>query len=391
MKRRRLLAPLAIALVLAGSMARLSGAVGAADLPARLTDAEFWKLTEDLSEPNGSFTSDNLLSNEIVFARTVPDLIARTKPGGVYLGVGPEQNFTYITAIKPRMAFITDIRRGNLHTQLMYKALFELSANRAEFLSRLFTKPKPANLPVNATVTQLMDHYWEAFVENEAAYDANLKAIHQHLTKTHAFPLPQEDLDGVARVYRTFYWYGPAMNYSASTTLSLAGAGRGTTYWDLMVQGDGLSYLGSEEKFAFMKDLESRNMLVPVVGNFAGPKALRAVGAYIKDHGATVTAFYLSNVEGYLQRAGIWQTFCANVATFPLDDASLFIRPSGSGMVILNAQPIAQPIQVQGAAGAAGGVITPKTRVIGTYTPGGAGSSGLVPIAPEVKGCAGSF
>ena len=56
------------------------------------------------------------------------------------MGVGPEQNFTYIVATKPSMAFIVDVRRGNLDLQLMYKALFELSADRAEFVSRLFSQ-----------------------------------------------------------------------------------------------------------------------------------------------------------------------------------------------------------------------------------------------------------
>ena len=121
------------------------------DLPDRLTDQEFWKLTEDLSEPNGYFRSDNLVSNEQVFARVVPELVSRTKPGGVYLGVGPEQNFTYIAAMKPKMAFIIDIRRANLHLHLMYKALFELSADRAEFLGRLFTRTRPEGLTPQST------------------------------------------------------------------------------------------------------------------------------------------------------------------------------------------------------------------------------------------------
>jgi hypothetical protein len=111
-----------------------------------------------------------------------------------------------------------------------------------------------------------------------------------------------------------------------------AGTNPRGTYWDLVTQtdqaGEGLSFLGSEEKFRFVKDLESRNLVVPVVGNFSGPKALRAVGQYVRDHGATVTAFYLSNVEGYLRREpGSWQAFCANVATMPIDDGSFFIRP----------------------------------------------------------------
>ena len=166
MKRLLLLSSLTLALVLNGLVARPIGSARV-ELPASLTDQEFWRLTEEMSEPNGAFTSDNLLSNERVFARLVPELVAKTKPGGVYLGVGPEQNFTYIAAMRPRMAFITDIRRGNLHLQLMYKALFELSADRAEFVSRLFTKPRPAGLTATSSVTELMNAYWEAFTSDE--------------------------------------------------------------------------------------------------------------------------------------------------------------------------------------------------------------------------------
>ena len=351
-----------------GGLAAHPIGLGATDLPARLSDQEFWRLTEDLSEPDGAFTSDNLLSNERVFGRLIPDLIARTKPGGVYLGVGPEQNFTYIAAMRPRIAFITDIRRGNLHLQLMYKALFELSADRAEFVSRLFTKPRPPGLSASSTVRELMDAYWEAFTADEAAFRANLQAVQNHLTRTRAFPLSAEDLDGIAAVYRAFYWYGPSITWaarvslralSAPTTMVLTGntvTMGGATYWDIVTQADasgqGLSFLATEDKFAFVQDLERKNLIVPVVGNFSGPKALRGVGAFIRARGATVTAFYLSNVESYLQRAGTWADFCANVATMPLDDGSIFIRPSGSGTV-------------------------PTMRLV----------PGLVPMSAEVKAC----
>jgi hypothetical protein len=85
-------------------------------------------------------------------------------------------------------------------------------------------------------------------------------------------------------------------------------------------------FLSSEDAFAFVKDLESRNLIVPVVGNFAGPKAIRAVGAYLKLKGDIVSAFYLSNVEEYMRRDGSWPAFCENVSTLPLDDTSTFIR-----------------------------------------------------------------
>src|SRR5580693_1361903 len=86
--------------------------------PDRLTDQEFWKLSADSSEPDGTFRSENLLSNELGMQWVIPDLLKITKPGRVYMGVGPEQNFAYIAALKPSMAFIIDIRRGNLELQL---------------------------------------------------------------------------------------------------------------------------------------------------------------------------------------------------------------------------------------------------------------------------------
>src|SRR5436190_21629989 len=151
MRRNRtlLLAPLTLTFMLAASLTCLDAR--AQGIPSRLTDQEFWRLTEELSEPDGAFRSDNLLSNEMVFARMLPELLAHTKPGGVYMGVGPEQNFTYIAAMTSKMAFITDIRRENLHVLLMYKAIFELSKDRAEFISLLFTKPRPAGLSTSST------------------------------------------------------------------------------------------------------------------------------------------------------------------------------------------------------------------------------------------------
>lgn len=391
----KLLVSLFLGLVWLGST-HLAGSA-APELPARLSDQEFWKLTEEISEPDGTFQSDNLLSNELVFARTVPALSSATKPDGVYLGVGPEQNFTYIAAMKPRMAFITDIRRGNLHLQLMYKALFELSADRAEFVSRLFTKKRPAGLTAASTSTELMNAYWEAFSSDEAAFQANLRAVIDQLTVTHAFPLSAGDLDGIANVYRAFYWYGPSMTYSARTDRTSPAGGSGTSYWTLMTQsspeGEGLSYLGSEARFHVVKTLEASNLLVPIVGNFSGPKALRAVGNYLRTRNATVTAFYVSNVEGYLRQDGSWSRFCANVASMPLDDASVFLRPSGTVRFTVGVPGAPPPNPATGAIVTAprvtllNGQPVPASQLLGTYTPTG---SGLLNIAAEVKSCGGT-
>lgn len=121
-------------------------------IPDHLSDQEFWSMVEDFSEPNGYFQSENLLSNETGFQVVIPELLRTVKPGGVYLGVGPEQNFTYIVALRPRIAFIVDIRHQNAVHHLLYKALIELSDNRADFLARLFSRPRPpGSVPARAS------------------------------------------------------------------------------------------------------------------------------------------------------------------------------------------------------------------------------------------------
>ncbi len=307
-------------------------------LPDRLSDDEFWKLSTQFSEPDGSFRSDNLLSNEVWLQYVIPDLLNVAKQGRVYMGVGPEQNFTYITALKPQMAVIVDIRRGNLDLHLMYKAIFETSADRPEFLSKLFARKRPAGLTASTNVHDLFDAY--ANVTPDEAYGKQtFDAMVDYLKTKRHFQLAQQDVDGMLFVYQFFEQYGPDLTYWMSGGF---GGGRGggfgrnsPTYADLMQNTDAAgtlrSYLATEENFNFMKQLETRNMLLPVVGNFAGPKALRAVAAWLKEHNAVVSAFYLSNVEQYLNMDGIWNDFCANAATLPVDDTSQFIRSYRGG------------------------------------------------------------
>ena len=301
-----------------------------AALPERLADREFWQMTSDFSEPNGDFQVDNLLSNEISFQNVIPDLTWIAKPRRAYMGVGPEQNFTYIAALKPRIAFIVDIRRGNLNLHLMYKALFELSADRAGFVSRLFSKARPGGLGPRSTAAEIFAAYSKVD-SSEALYQKNLQAIDDWLVTTHGFALSPDDLQAIEYTYHAFYQFGPRVRYSSTGN----GGGRWPTYIDLMEASDGegqtRAYLASEDDFAFVKNLETRNLIVPIVGNFAGPKAIRAVGKYLKSKQTKVSAFYLSNVEQFLRQDGIWGNFCDNVATLPLDETSTFIRSSPFG------------------------------------------------------------
>jgi hypothetical protein len=309
----------------------LSWGVRADSLPSRLTDAQFWQLIGRFSELNGTFRSDNLLSNEIGMQAVIPELTRVAKPGRVYLGVGPEQNFTYIVALRPKIAFIVDVRRGNLDLQLMYKALFDLSADRAAFVSRLFSRARPTGLGAASSPSAIFEAF-QPVSASDTLYQSNLHAVLDDLTRTHKFALLPGDVSGIGEVYHAFFEFGPGIQYSST---GRSGGRSQPTYADLMTAGDAegtpRSYLATEDRFLFLKELEARNMLVPVVGNFGGPRALRRVGAYVRDHGATISAFYLSNVEQYLRMDGLWRTFCGNVAALPLDKTSTFIRSVHGG------------------------------------------------------------
>jgi hypothetical protein len=333
----------------AATVALVVGALGwvaatrarVADLPAKLADQDFWALSESASEPNGEFQSDNFLSNERGYQLIISDLLGKAKPGRVYLGVGPEQNFPYMIALKPALAVIFDVRRGNLHEQLLYKALFEMSSDRADFLSRLFSRPRPEGLSTASTVTELMAAY-ETVTPTADRYQKNLEAVSDWLTKRHGFALHPDDLAGIDYVYKTaFYAGGPDLTYGRGAGRGGRGGfgggfggGNSQTYAGLQELDDGQGvnrgFLGSEANWLVMKDLETRNLVVPVVGDFGGTKAIRTVGRYLKEHGAVVSAFYLSNVEQYLNRSGTEDAFLCNVATLPLDDTSMFIF-TGSG------------------------------------------------------------
>jgi hypothetical protein len=213
----------------------------------------------------------------------------------------------------------------------MYKALIELSSDRADFVSRLFSKKRPAGLTAASTPAEIFRAFYDVKTE-EDLYKANLQAIDDQLVKHHGITLSTDDLKGIEYVYWNFYWYGPAITYSSSSSNQYNGRGNSNfpSYADLMLaddgQGQNRSYLGSDANFQAMKAFEERNLLVPVVGDFAGPKALRAVGKWIREHGSVISAFYTSNVEQYLFQNGVYGAFYNNVATLPVDDESTFIR-----------------------------------------------------------------
>jgi hypothetical protein len=292
-----------------------------------IDDSTFAALITGLSERGRYFDTDNLISNESSYLHVIDGLRERDVRGGAYIGVGPDQNFSYMAAIRPRIAFIIDIRRDNLIQHVLFKTLFEMAPTRIEFVSLLFGRtppPDPAEW-TDRSIAGLLAYIDEAPVDADYARALQRRLV-EHAQAT-GVPLSADDLATLVRIHTTFMNAGPDLRYSSH---GRAPRPSYPTYRQLLNatdrDGDQASFLADEEDYAFLRTLEQNNLVIPVVGDFAGPHALRAVGGYIRDTGMIVSAFYLSNVEFYLWQDGIFDRFAHSVATLPYDRRTTMIR-----------------------------------------------------------------
>jgi len=292
-------------------------------LPDQITDQEFWRIVTDFSEPQGLYTGDNWISNEASIQDVIPPLKQLTKPGGIYLGVGPEQNFTYMWALQSKMGFIIDIRRQNMLAILLHKALFEMSPDRADFVVNLFSRRRPAGLDTNTSAKALMAAFSSAPSESPGK---NIEAVKGVLAK-HGYTLSGADVARISLIQETFNRGGPSITAEYNSPGSPGGIP--VTFTDLMTatdkSGQPWSFLSSETAYRYIRELHRKNLIIPVVGDFAGSTAIRRVGEYLKQRDSNVTVFYLSNVEYYLNGPTM-RAFQSNLSTLPIDSTSMLIR-----------------------------------------------------------------
>jgi hypothetical protein len=295
-------------------------------LPDQLTDQEFWSLVNDLSEPSGPYSGDTWISNESSIQDVIPQLRKLAKPGGVYLGVGPEQNFTYMWALQSKMGFIIDIRRQNMLEILMLKALFEISPDRADYVANLFSRRRPVGLDMNSSAQALMTAFASAPSEGLAK---NVEAVKSNFAR-HGYTLSAQDLARVAFVQDIFNRAGTSLTAEfESPSAATAGGAIPVTFTQLMTatdkNGQPWSFLSSEAAYQYVKELHRKNLIIPLVGDFAGPSTIRKIGDYLRQRNSNVAAFYISNVEFYLNGPTM-RAFQSNLATLPIDSASTLIR-----------------------------------------------------------------
>jgi hypothetical protein len=291
----------------------------------QISNQQFAAYVQGWSEPEGYFDSDNFISNETSYQHVVGELRSRVRPGGVYLGVGPDQNFTYIVHTKPTLAVIVDIRRQNVLEHLLFKALFEQAAGRAEYLSLLFAKEKPV-VARGAGLQDILKAVRQA-PSSEESFQRHFKAVRTILIDKYPLRLSEEDLKKIEYTYRAFW--------EENLDLRFSSIGRGNamnypTFESLLMQtdreGHQQNYLSSDELFDWLKKFEAENRVIPIVGDFGGSKAFSEVAGFLKKNALPVSTFYTSNVEFYLFGTPSWQAFMKNVHALPTTEDAVFIR-----------------------------------------------------------------
>ncbi|MBA3438913.1 MAG: hypothetical protein H0T92_03475 [Pyrinomonadaceae bacterium] len=295
-------------------------------------ESDFGRLIERLSEPGGYFDSDNLVSNEASYLHVLGTMKKRNVTGGAYIGVGPEQSFSYIAQVRPRIAFIVDIRRDNLLHHLLFKSLFSIARNRIEYLCLLFGKPFPEDSKQwkQRSVQQLVE-YLEKTPSRRETLEATSAEI-QTKVKSFGVSLTAAELETINRVHTQFFNGGLDLRFTSRNRPSRSYY---PTYRDLLLEKDltgrQANYLANEDDFQFIKSLEKKNLIIPVVGDLAGEHALVAIGRLLTERNERLSTFYASNVEFYLMRDGSFDRFAQNLRGLPRNEQSVIIRSLFSG------------------------------------------------------------
>lgn len=296
------------------------------------TDSSFAGLVARLSEEGGFFDSDNLVSNEATYLHVMGAMRALGVRGGAYVGVGPEQNFSYIAQIRPSIAYLIDIRRDNLLQHLWFKALFALASDRAEYLSLMLGRPLPETGEWQKRPLEELLAYLDTVPPSSEYMAVNARRIAETV-RSFGVPLTDVEYAAIESIHEAFVESGLELRFTSHN--------RPARYFyptlrDLITERDlsgrQANYLVREEDFAFIKSLQARDRIIPVTGDLAGPHALRAIGRDIASRDEVVSAFYVSNVEFYLMRQGSFEGFAENASTLPRGPRSVIIRSLFGGL-----------------------------------------------------------
>lgn len=296
--------------------------------PLTATDpsSEFVLAFTQLSEPGATFRGDNLISNEGSYLDVASELASRSS-GGVYVGVGPEQNFSYIALSRPELAVIVDIRRDNALLHLLYKAIFATVRGRAEFLCTLLTRQCTARAapPPGATIERILG-YVDKAAPDAGGFESRHSALVEVLRSRSALGLSEADFATLRRLHREFLDRGLDAHFEGKGAPSLHYPTLAELLRSRSPDGKLGSFLSNDQLFRVVQDLEREDRVQFVVGDFGKVGALRRVAENLRARSLVLRTFYVSNVEQYLFRAKVSPTWLENLRAFPIDSETRLVR-----------------------------------------------------------------
>jgi len=276
-----------------------------------------------LSEAGDRFISDNVVSNETSLLQPAAALTALH--GGVYIGVGPEQNFTYIALSRPELAFIIDLRRDNALLHLLYKSLFEIATSRLEFVCLLFGRPyDPKYEPgPNANADAVLQSM-QRIAPNRDWFDKQQAHSSEGL-QGYGLGLSAADVARIKKIHELFFVRQLDLRFELHRANGRKYPSIGALLRMRSPSGLG-TFLDNRDSFQFVQQLHRRHRIVPLVGDVSAPRTLGAVAEELRQRGLTLRTFYISNVEQYLIGKPSFAGWLNNLRRLPHDEHSILLR-----------------------------------------------------------------
>ncbi len=193
--------------------------------------------------------------------------------GGVYLGVGSNQNYEMIGWAKPTFAVLIDFDQMVVDIHKLYKVAFEHAESPDQFIEFW-----------SSGQSDRLRQFVRAAFPDDRQFLAVMKA------RRYAGQRIYKKLQRTQRRHKR---------------QKLA------------------SYLTDAGQYGDVRRQVQTGHVIAIRGDFTGTKTMRALGDLLKKHRQTVRVFYISNCEQYFKYDS---NFRHNINSLPVDTASLILR-----------------------------------------------------------------
>lgn len=293
---------------------------------------EFVGLLKDLSlKPTGPESVDNLMTNEDSIASVMDQAASEVPQGTVYLGVGPDQNFSLIAATKPHMALIIDYRKKNQLLHFFHLALIHLSNDRTTYLEKFWARDSQPQPELTLKTPDPSDSQLSSFVKSPFKPDMLKTLQNDVITFLSAWEmLTTDDFDNIRRIQARLAGPGPKARFLALKMYPEIQS---------LIQAKTRSgkpghWLASDDHYQTVRNLVTRYQLLPIVGDWAEKpgtnvkSTFRQLSAWLISKRLQVGCIYISDVEFFLMRGSHFSKYIANLSRLPLHHEARVVRTS---------------------------------------------------------------